>query len=201
MIHGASGVGKSSLLTAGLVPALHQVTMFEGRNILPVVVQVYTDWVGELGKLLRNPSPQAYGVHTSRLDSGFTPLNPPFPRGETRKSSSLPFTRGGLGWGNSTTDSDVYTVAPQAGRDVRHREGVGEIIERLRENVEFNLVTVLIFDQFEEFFFNCPNPVERKKFWEFLHLCLDDFNLPYVKVILSLREDYLHYLLEGDRFC
>jgi WD40 repeat protein len=143
VIHGASGVGKSSLLTAGLVPALHQITVFEGRNILPVVVQVYTDWVGELGNLLWN----------------------------------LSLGEGGQGG--------------QGGQ-----EG---IIEQLGRNVELNLVTVLIFDQFEEFFFNCSNPVERRKFWEFLHLCLDSFDLPYVKVILSLREDYLHYLLECDR--
>ncbi|BAY12459.1 nSTAND1 domain-containing NTPase [Calothrix sp. NIES-2098] len=146
VIHGPSGVGKSSLLTAGLVPALHQITVFEGRNILPVVVQVYTDWVEELGNLLQNTTPEAE-------------------RGEGE---------GGQG-----------------------RQG--GIIEELRRNVELNLVTVLIFDQFEEFFFNCPNPVERRKFWEFLHLCLDSFDLPYVKVILSLREDYLHYLLECDK--
>jgi hypothetical protein len=35
------------------------------------------------------------GVHTSRI----TPLNPPLERGETGKSCSLPFARGGLGWG------------------------------------------------------------------------------------------------------
>jgi len=38
-----------------------------------------------------NPLPAGgYGVHTSRI----TPLNPPFPRGETGKSSSLPNASG-----------------------------------------------------------------------------------------------------------
>jgi hypothetical protein len=44
------------------------------------------------------PLPYNYGVHTSRI----TPLNPPLERGEKEiKSSSLPFIRGGLGWGKT----------------------------------------------------------------------------------------------------
>ncbi|WP_230966460.1 hypothetical protein, partial [Nostoc commune] len=38
-----------------------------------------------------------YGVHTSRI----TPLNPPDILGGNKKSSSLPFIRGGLGWGKT----------------------------------------------------------------------------------------------------
>ena len=136
VIYGPSGVGKSSLITAGLVPALQQITMVEGRQPLPVVVRVYTDWLGKVGNQL---------VST--------------------KGDDLP----------------------------------GEILQQLRHNADKNLLTILIFDQFEEFFFNCPQPVDRRKFWEFLHQCLDSIDIPYVKVILSLREDYLHYLLECDR--
>jgi hypothetical protein len=74
-------------------------------------------------------------------------------------------------------------------------EGLGErsILDQLRKNAEQNLLTVLIFDQFEEFFFVCKDPVQRRAFYEFLQQCLD---IPYVKVILSLREDYLYFLLE-----
>jgi tetratricopeptide (TPR) repeat protein len=52
---------------------------------------------------------------------------------------------------------------------------------------------VLIFDQFEEFFFVYTEPAQRKQFFEFLGECL---NVLSVKVILSLRVDYIHYLLE-----
>nr|WP_317891623.1 WD40 repeat domain-containing protein [Tolypothrix sp. PCC 7601] len=52
---------------------------------------------------------------------------------------------------------------------------------------------MLIFDQFEEFFFTYPEPAQRRQFFEFLGEC---FNVLSVKVILSLRLDYLHYLLE-----
>ncbi|NJR18479.1 MAG: hypothetical protein HC785_24035 [Calothrix sp. CSU_2_0] len=65
----------------------------------------------------------------------------------------------------------------------------------LKKNVDNNLLTVLIFDQFEEFFFAYKNPAQRQPFFEFIRDCL---NIPYVKIILSLREDYLHYLLECD---
>jgi hypothetical protein len=36
-------------------------------------------------------------------------LLPPLERGETRKSGSLPFIRGGLGWGKKIFDIDKRT--------------------------------------------------------------------------------------------
>ncbi|MEO1375101.1 MAG: ATP-binding protein, partial [Cyanobacteria bacterium J06635_10] len=59
-----------------------------------------------------------------------------------------------------------------------------------------NLRIVLIFDQFEEFFFVYDSAIQRRQFFEFIGDCL---NILSVKVILSLREDYLHYLLECNR--
>ncbi|MBD2169496.1 ribosome assembly protein 4 [Calothrix membranacea FACHB-236] len=67
------------------------------------------------------------------------------------------------------------------------------LLAQLRKNEAKNLRTVLIFDQFEEFFFTYPEPAQRRQFFEFLGEC---FNVLSVKVILSLRLDYLHYLLE-----
>ena len=43
IIHGQSGVGKSSLLSSGLVPALKQATS-EGRTTLPLLVRNYLSW-------------------------------------------------------------------------------------------------------------------------------------------------------------
>jgi hypothetical protein len=77
-----------------------------------------------------------------------------------------------------------------------HLDSEAAILEQLQQSESRNLRTVLIFDQFEEFFFAYPTPSERRQFFQFVGACL---NILPVKVILSLREDYLHYLLECNR--
>ncbi|MGL5064008.1 MAG: hypothetical protein ACRC62_28815, partial [Microcoleus sp.] len=51
VIYGQSGVGKSSILTGGLVPAIKQRTI-ETRTVLPVVLQVYNNWPREMARQL-----------------------------------------------------------------------------------------------------------------------------------------------------
>ena len=70
---------------------------------------------------------------------------------------------------------------------------LGKIIHQLRHNSDNNRLTVLIFDQFEEFLFQYPKPQQRRVLYQFLKDCL---SLESVKVILALREDYIYYLLE-----
>ncbi|KYC39777.1 hypothetical protein WA1_29940 [Scytonema hofmannii PCC 7110] len=155
VIYGPSGVGKSSLLTAGLVPALQDIPAIDSRIPLPVIVRFYNDWQQELGKVLRDTT-----------DS----------------------------WVESSPSESISIQNPKSKIQNSH-----EIVQKLRQNATRNFLTILIFDQFEEFFFNCSQPSQRKEFWQFLKLSLDSLDIPYVKVILALREDYLHYLLECDR--
>ncbi|OUL27315.1 hypothetical protein BV378_11885 [Nostoc sp. RF31YmG] len=140
VIHGQSGVGKSSMVNKELLPALED--PISQYKTLPVVQKFYTNWVKELSSAL-----------SDALE---------------KKGMSLPATL------NSVED----------------------IITELRDHKNRNLLTVLIFDQFEEFFFVCTEPAQRRPFYEFLHTSL---NIPCVKIILLLREDYLHYLLEWER--
>lgn len=148
VIHGPSGVGKSSILRAGLVPALKQKTVRE-RHALPVVQQVYTNWVRELGKCLKEALAEVQGVKMGDFPS-----------------------------------------APESAHSAE------AILEQLRKNADGNLLTVLIFDQFEEFYFAGKEPAKRREFYDFLRDCL---KIPFLKVILSLREDYIYYLLEFNR--
>jgi hypothetical protein len=144
VIHGPSGVGKSSILSAGLLPALRNFSI-DGNPTVPILVQTYGNWqqslAGELNQVL------AAWVEAPAIETE----TPPSP-------TALP--------------------------------------EQLRWGVDKNRSFVIIFDQFEEFFFDKTDLAERRPFYELLQYCID---LPFIKVVLALREDYLHHLLEVER--
>lgn len=142
VIYGPSGVGKSSILQAGLIPALKQQT-FDGRRVIPVLQQIYTDWLGNLNTQLQSAC-QEFG---------------------TSHSTPVP-----------ASDSTI--------------------LQQLQTNSHNNLKTILIFDQFEEFFFANPNVRDRRNFYDLIVEC---FKILDVDIILSMREDYLHYLLVCNR--
>ncbi len=157
VLHGNSGVGKSSFINAGLVPALQQ-SSFSGRDVIPISIRVYTNWEQDLLQLLIN------GLQALRLNA--SPLND-------------------------------FNYCDELNKDIL----LDRLVEQLRWNESHNLRTVLIFDQFEEFFFVYQHDLSKRlRFFEFLGSLLSDFqNLSSIKVVLSLREDYIHYLLEGNQ--
>ncbi|MGB8698660.1 MAG: AAA family ATPase [Thermosynechococcaceae cyanobacterium] len=159
VVHGPSGVGKSSLIQAGLVPALRKV-IYQARSVVPVVIEHYEDWQSELAQKLQATLPQA-------------------------NSSQSPPKLGDLGLAVSGAE-----------RGQRNAVTPTDLLNQLRENDRRNLITVLIFDQFEEFFFKHPDVPGRRQFYDFLR---ESLNVTNVWVFLSLREDYVHYLLECDR--
>ena len=197
IIHGQSGVGKSSLVEAGFIPALKR-EMFQTRRLLPVLQRVYTRWEEELGRCLTEAlENRGYSTVASGGDTEYTldPPKSPLKRG-TDTAPKSPLKRG-------TDTAPPFLRGAGGDPNVPHKSEkccIPAILEQLQQNGHpkgHNLFTVLIFDQFEEFFFECKDSLQRRPFYEFLRDCLD---IPYVKVILSLREDYLHYLLEcNDR--
>ncbi|MEW6495422.1 MAG: hypothetical protein AB1589_23320 [Cyanobacteriota bacterium] len=219
VIHGMSGVGKSSLIWAGLEPELKQNPIGD-RTALPITLRYYTNWVTELGKKLEKAL-QEMGIEETGLVPRLDPPQPPFKRGEQERNPPLLAQeqefKPPLSVQEQECKSPVSSQEQELKPPVSSQEqeiykqesppfqgGLGgsnastkTILKQLRKNADRNLLTVLIFDQFEEFFFVCTDLRERRQFYDFLRVCL---NLPYVKVILSLREDYLHYLLECDRF-
>ena len=167
VLHGNSGVGKSSFVNAGLMPALQQ-TIYGGRTVIPISQKVYTSWELELINLLKD------ALESLSLNSAPLLANP--------------IASATLNKHSENKHSDKPSLCDR-------------IIEQLRWNESHNFRSVLIFDQFEEFFFVHQYQVsERQRFFEFLGSLLSDFQyLSSLKVVLSLREDYIHYLLEGNR--
>ncbi len=204
VIYGQSGVGKSSIIEAGLIPALKR-EFINTRRVLPILQRVYGDWVGELKQHLANSLidlPTLESSPSSLFDTSTSSVyhsaqRPPI-LGGTRFRS--PPSLGNLGGenllGRNKKDLSVQHSLKKRGEEEGSEVIIKSILEHLQNNSGRNLLTVLIFDQFEEFFFDCQEPSQRKVFYDFLQQCLE---LPYVKVILSLREDYLHYLLECNR--
>ncbi|NET59714.1 MAG: hypothetical protein F6K47_27260 [Symploca sp. SIO2E6] len=146
VLYGPSGVGKSSLISAGLMPVLGKKAIGD-RLTMPVKLTVYTDWVKALGQ-------------------------------ELEKALRV--------------QEEIELATPL--------DSIEAITTQLQANAQRHLLTVLVFDQFEEFFFICPHLYQRNQLYQFLLACVKGKEIPFVKVILALREDYLHYLLEFERF-
>ena len=144
VIHGLSGVGKSSLLNAGLLPVLREKTFSGGREGIPILLRLYQPWTEKL---------EAAIDQTSR-----------------RHKKSL-------------------KGIPQGSAQQR-------IEAKLRALEEQHCQVILVFDQFEEFFFANPNPQDQAAFFEFIgRLCSNIQQLGALKVVFSLRTDYVGYLL------
>ncbi|MGC9526644.1 MAG: eIF2A-related protein [Limnospira sp.] len=173
ILHGRSGVGKSSLIDAGLVPALQPISL-GARNLLPVVVRSYTDWVRELESALALAL-----LGQDHLELKDTNLKRLWYRTIAQASQHA--------WEKGGGDRTAYILHPES-----------FVLDRLQKNADNNLLSVLIFDQFEEFFFASRERASRQTFYEFLRICL---NIPFVKVILCMQESCLHYLLECETLC
>ncbi|XGV95378.1 MAG: AAA family ATPase [Leptolyngbya sp. BL-A-14] len=177
VIHGPSGVGKSSIVNAGLMPALKE-RVIGDRIALPILIDLYTDWQTTLeAKLLLALGGRAEG------------------RGQEAEGSSqsIPLEQ------QATAVGGQPIVEPNAGSPAPPASPMpvpSALLSLLRQATNLNFIPVLIFDQFEEFFFVHETLPQRRLFYEFLRDCLD---LDFVKVVLTLREDYLHYLLEFQR--
>ncbi|MHC5775152.1 WD40 domain-containing protein [Nostoc sp.] len=229
VIHGQSGVGKSSLVNAGLVPALKN-KVIGIQDYLPVVMRVYTNWVEELGSLLGRDEGDEEDEEELKLRSFISELDSAIPESDSAISevdsviSELDSAISKLDLAISESDSAISEVdlaIPESDSAISEVDlAISELdsaisephsaisntqnshsslptphslLCQLRKNEQHNLRTVLIFDQFEEFFFVYTEPAQRKQFFKFLGECL---NVLSVKVILSLRVDYIHYLLE-----
>jgi WD40 repeat protein/tetratricopeptide (TPR) repeat protein len=238
VIYGYSGVGKSSLVNAGLVPALKNKAIGIQDNLV-VVVRVYTNWVEELGwqivealretgRWIDDTQTSASNTHAPVSDTQRRVSNTQRRVSNTQRRVSntqrrVSNTQRRVSNTQRRVSNTQRRVSNTQRRVSNTQRRVSEpqrrvsntqrrvsntqrrvsepqtphsptaLLEKLRQCETQNLRPVLIFDQFEEFFFVDIAPQQRRQFFEFVGECL---NILSVKVILSLRVDYLHYLLE-----
>ncbi|MDY6806321.1 MAG: hypothetical protein SXA11_21295 [Cyanobacteriota bacterium] len=204
IVYGPSGVGKSSIVTAGLVPELKQKTI-GARQVVPILLQVYRDWTRELDRQLSL---------TNKLLSFQNPkieISNNLASGKRVKQVA----------GNSGVSSDLFNhniygrqqveILPNSA-DIPSQNNLAcedtircnsaeketkKLLDKLKKNANTNRLTVLFFDQFDEFFFWCKEGNKSRDFFDFLRECI---NIPFVKIVISLRDDYLHKLLAASRF-
>ncbi len=188
IIHGASGVGKTSLVHGGLFPALHH-RIVGTRITLPIIQKNYRDW--QVNLTLQLLEMMSQGRHrrsgkvgaTSSIDAGInTGINSEISPGI---NSEINF---GINFG---INSEITS-----GENLEATEQIS-LIELVRKSSQDNFLLVLMFDQFEDFFSACTKPEDKWDFYEFLAVALAT---PFVKVVLSIREEALHRLLEYDRY-
>ncbi|MEA5628318.1 ribosome assembly protein 4, partial [Nostoc sp. UHCC 0251] len=167
VIHGQSGVGKSSLVNAGLVPALKNKAIGT-QDYLPVVMRVYTNWVEELGRLLGKSEESEVcrdAIHRVFPDLRESELGTSASKLGT-SASELGTSTSELGTSTfdiQNTHSLLLSSSSRPSEDAMNRVSTKFLITQLRENEQRNLRTVLIFDQFEEFFFVYTEPAQRKQ--------------------------------------
>ncbi|MBP0020517.1 MAG: hypothetical protein J7647_23555 [Cyanobacteria bacterium SBLK] len=205
VIHGSSGVGKSSLISGGLIPALHEVKAgTESDRILPIYLRAYQNWEIELG--------EAIGISGSPLiKGGWGGSHTLIKNKKSNKEQSSeilpaiasPLNKGG--WEQSNHPMESGKSNPEQSSDMPSNSdspltkgGWGgfnpsEILQYFHQCKENKIRPVLIFDQFEEFFISYPQKSDRDRFFQFLGECLA---MLLLKVIFSLRVDSLHLLLD-----
>jgi serine/threonine protein kinase len=177
-IVGPSGVGKSSFVRAGIVPALK----VSGEQWSTVVVRPGRSPMAALAYAL---TPMLSTANTKPSTGGF---NANFPSGA--------FNAG---------QPDTGAFPPTASGDFSQQQAIAERLyaepgylgAALRSRARARNQHILLFvDQFEELYTQVPDPRERAAFAACLAGVCDDVSTP-LRLVLSLRSDFLDHVAEA----
>ncbi|MFF0385183.1 AAA family ATPase [Streptomyces sp. NPDC004286] len=169
MLVGASGAGKSSLLNAGLMPALEEGGAHTVRQLVPGA-----DPLGELTRLIPALAPLAAEARAAEDEETGSPgLSRAIREAVTEWALGHRPPGAALTIPGPRTSPESPAPVPEPGA---------------RETAR----PVLIVDQFEETFTLCPSEADRRAFVQFLHAaCTPGPSGPApVRVVLGIRADF-----------
>ncbi|POX55771.1 hypothetical protein C3489_09320, partial [Streptomyces sp. Ru71] len=217
MLVGASGAGKSSLLNAGLVPALREGILGDGPERTVVQLVPGADPLGELlrripglagesgGSGPAEPAGESQGPGTAGTAGPATQSHAPGPTGEPDgpEPTGESDNPGPAGPARTARQSDApgpaaNTPEPTAPSPHPHPTPLSDNPRALRDALAVcarsGARPVVIVDQFEETFTLCADESERRAFIELLHAACSGEDPPAL-VVLGIRADFYEHCL------
>ncbi|MFJ8592093.1 AAA family ATPase [Streptomyces sp. NPDC093598] len=189
MLVGASGAGKSSLLNAGLVPALRDGALGDGdgNGRARKVVQLVPggDPLAELGRCI----PELAAVVPASTPPGEASARPEASRSDTSSAAEpVPSPVG-----KPTAQRPGGPPAPEPGTSRFTAAVRAAVAVWARREDPSGARPVVIVDQFEETFTLCPDEADRRTFIEALHAACSPAGpgepAPAI-VVLGIRADF-----------
>ncbi len=185
---GPSGVGKSSFIRAGIVPALKHsgehwsaLVIRPGRRPMAALAHALVPLMGHAGRAGSTASGRANSTGSGMGDSAI--MNAPI---------------SGTG-----TGSDISLLNEVSKQELLHQRLMyepGYLGTVLRSHARRRQQHLLLFvDQFEELYTLVADPAERRAFTACLASAADDATTP-LRVVLSLRSDFIDRAAEDPYF-